>query len=68
MENGWNGAKVGDTFAVSGLVAKIEDDGVTLKFRVDTDGVLRTVSIVKAEASIRIQAPGTITITEAPNA
>lgn len=66
MRAAWNG-KTPD-FVIEGTVYTITDAGFNLVFTVDTDGTRRTVTLAKAGSLIRVEAPGTITITEAPNA
>jgi hypothetical protein len=62
----WNG-RVPD-FVIEGTLRTVVDTDGAVSFTVDTDGTNRTVSMIKAGSHIRVEAPGTITITEAPNA
>lgn len=65
MKQVWNGRTItGNGLVIEGKVSAIVDSADTLAFRVDTDGVLHTVSMLKADAQIRVTGEG-ITITEA---
>jgi hypothetical protein len=48
---------------IEGNISTIKDSADSLAFRVETDGVIRTVWLKKSDARIRVSAEG-ITITE----
>jgi hypothetical protein len=70
VRNSWSLGEVsGEGLVAAGDLSQITDDGNgTVSIRVSTDGVNRTFIIGKPGAHVRIEAPGTITITEARNA
>jgi hypothetical protein len=66
VKQAWNGRAFGGPLVFEGTVMALDDDGTTLTFRVQEGTVIRTFTMSKADARIRVSAEGiTLTDTEA---